>query len=73
VQSDVIGLVAFDFVLRIILARVMDVAFVVHVARMHPDDTATDPASFRIPTYVIADFECPCHTVIVKLLNPTLV
>jgi hypothetical protein len=60
-QSDMIGLVAFDLVLRIILARMMDVAFVVHVARMDPHDTAADPASFGIPTYVIADFEFLCH------------
>ena len=61
VQSDVIGLVAFDLVLRIILARVVDIAFVVHVARMHPHDMAADPAGFGIPTYVIADFEDLCH------------
>ena len=65
VQSDMIGLVAFDLVLRIILARMMDITFVGHVARMHPHDTATDSASFGIPTYMIVDFECLFHDVIV--------
>jgi hypothetical protein len=61
VQSDVIRLVAFDLILWIILARMMDVTFVGHVARMHPHDMAADPARFRVPTYVIADFESLCH------------
>ena len=56
-QGDVIGLVAFDLVLWIILARVMDVALVVHVARMYPHDTTADSAGLRVPTYVITDFE----------------
>ena len=65
VQSEVIGLVAFDLVLRIILARMMDITFVVHVARMHSHDPAADSASLGIPTYVIADFECLFHDFIV--------
>ena len=48
VQGDVIGLVALDLILRIALARVMHVTFVVHVARVHAYDPATDPASFGI-------------------------
>jgi hypothetical protein len=45
-KRDVIRLIAFDLVLRIVLARMMDVAFVVHIARMHLHDMAADPASF---------------------------
>lgn len=56
-QGDVIGLVAFDLVLRIILARMMDVTLVAHVARMYSHDTTADSASLRVPTYVITDFE----------------
>jgi hypothetical protein len=33
-----------------------------------PHDTAADPASFGIPTYVIADFEFLCHVSILTLL-----
>src|SRR5262249_31227717 len=61
VQSDVIGLVALDLVLRIVRARMMDVALVAHVGRVDPYDTAADPASFGIPAYVIADLESLCH------------
>ena len=61
VHGDMIGLIALDLVLRIVLARVMDVAFVVHVGRMHLYDMAADPASFGVPGYVIADFECLRH------------
>lgn len=61
VQSDVVGFVAFDLVLWIVLARMMDIAFVVHVARMHPHDMTTDAAGFGIPTYVIADSEFLSH------------
>lgn len=56
-----IRFVAFDFVLRIVLTRVMDITLIVNVARMHPDDMATDPARFGVPGHVITDFECLCH------------
>ncbi len=65
VHGDMIGLIALDLVLRIILARVMDVAFVVQVRRMHPHDMATDPASFGVPGYMITDFECLRHELMV--------
>lgn len=61
VHGDMIGLIALDLVLRIILTRMMDIAFVVHVARVHPYDMAADPASFGIPGYMVADFECMRH------------
>ena len=47
------SLFAFDFVLRLAFARVMDVAFVIHVFGVHVHDFAADPASFRIPTHPI--------------------
>lgn len=68
VHGDVIRVIALDLVLRIILARMMDVAFVVHVRRIHPYDMAADPASFGVPGYVIADFECLRHEFM--LLHP---
>jgi hypothetical protein len=60
-QRDVSGLIALDFVLRLLFARVMDVAFVVHVFDVHAHDFAADPASLRVPTYVIANFELLSH------------
>jgi hypothetical protein len=60
-QRDVSGLIAFDFVLRLLFTRVMDIAFVVHVFGVHARDFAADPASFRIPTHVIANFELLGH------------
>jgi len=57
VHSNVIGLIAFDFVLWIVLARVMDITFVFHVFDVHPDDFAPDPAGFRIPAHMRADLE----------------
>ena len=63
VQSDVVGPVTFDLVLRISRARVMDVAFVIHVFCVHPYDAAADAASLGIPAHVIANLECPGHDV----------
>jgi hypothetical protein len=57
VHSNVVRLIAFDFVLWIGLARVMDIAFVFHVFGVHPDDFAPDPAGFRIPAHMRADSE----------------
>lgn len=61
VQCNMAGFVAFDLVLRLILAGMMDVAFVVHVARMGPDDAAADAAGFGVPGYVIACLEFLAH------------
>jgi hypothetical protein len=56
-HRDVIGLAALDFILRIVLARVMGISLVIDVVRMNFDDRAADMAGFRIPGHVIADFE----------------
>lgn len=56
-QGDVRSFIAFDFVLWLIFAGMMNVAFVIHIFGMHSHDFAPDPASFRIPTDMIADFE----------------
>ncbi len=61
VQRYVIGLVALDLVLRVILARMMDVTLVVQVFGVHSYDATADPAGFGIPTHVIADFEYLSH------------
>ena len=61
VQRDVLGLIAFDFILRLLLARMMFVAFVVHIAGVHLDDVAADVARFRVPSHVVANFEFRAH------------
>src|SRR5665213_3014165 len=61
VHGDVIGLATLDFVLRTLRARVMDMAFVVDVSRMHADDRAADASRCGIPTHLIADLEPISH------------
>src|SRR5262249_33341822 len=61
VQGDMIRLVAFDLVLRIVVARMMDIAFVVHILGVHPDDAASAATSLRIPADVITALECLAH------------
>jgi hypothetical protein len=61
VQGNVLGLVALDFILGIVLTRVMDISFVVYVFGVHAYDSATDPTGFGFPTDVITDLECPRH------------
>jgi len=61
VQSHMIGLVALNFVLRVLLARVVDISFVIHVLRVHLDDSAADSSGLRIPTHPATRFESFCH------------
>ena len=56
-HRDVVGLVALDFILWIILARVMGMPLVIGVFGVHLDDLAADMAGLRVPGHVIADFE----------------
>src|SRR6266446_1714919 len=61
VQGDVVGLVAFDFVLGFVLARVVDVSFVIHVLRMHLGDSPADPPGLRVPADTVMQLESFCH------------
>ena len=61
VHRDVVCLVALDFVLWIIRARVMRVSLVIEIFRMDLDDLARNVPSLRIPADVIADFETSRH------------
>jgi hypothetical protein len=63
VQSDVIALIALDFVLRVVGIGVMRVALVIDVFGMHAHDAPADASGFRIPAHVIAGFECLYHIV----------
>jgi hypothetical protein len=58
-----IGLVAFNLILRIVGTRVMRIAFVICVACMNLDDAAADMTGLGIPGDVIADFEALAHHV----------
>src|SRR5579883_59161 len=60
-QGDVVGPVAPDLILRVVRARVMDVALVVHVALVDAQDRAPHPTGLRIPADVIADLESFRH------------
>src|SRR5262249_24284468 len=57
-----VGLVAFDFVLRFVLARVVDVSFVIDVLCMHLDDSPADPSGLRVPAYMVMQLESFFHT-----------
>src|SRR6185312_14702924 len=61
VHGDVVGLVALDLVLRIVLAAVAGVALVVGVAGVDLDDLAADVAGLGVPAHVVADLECMAH------------
>jgi hypothetical protein len=61
VQSDMIRSVAFDLVLWIVRARVVDIPFVVNIPGVHAHDATPDPASFGIPTDVVTNVEYLRH------------
>ena len=61
VGRDMIGFVAFDFVLRIVFRSVMDMTFVIKVRGMDGDDGPCHAAGFGIPAYMIAYLESPTH------------
>src|SRR6185312_2224476 len=61
VHGYVVGLVALDLVLRIILAGVMGMAFVVGVPGMHLHDMAAHVARLRVPTHMVTHFELCRH------------
>jgi hypothetical protein len=60
-EGDMVGFIALDFILRLILARVVGIAFVVDVFGVHPHHSAADAASLGIPADMIANFEFSCH------------
>jgi len=60
-NRDVVGLVALDFVLWIIRARVMSVSLVIDVFCTHLNDLAADMAGLRVPGHVVPYFEFCGH------------
>ena len=61
VHRDVVCLVALDFVLWIIRARVMRVSLVIGILCMNFDDRTADMAGLGVPGHVIANFEIRGH------------
>src|SRR5687767_13319778 len=59
--GDMIGLVAFDLVLRIIFRRVTHMALIVKIFRMDGDNDARHSAGLGIPAYMIANLEPFSH------------
>lgn len=59
--GNVIGFVAFYFVLRMVRGAVVGIAFPLEVTRMDLADRAADVAGFRVPADVIANFEFDAH------------
>jgi hypothetical protein len=57
VQGDVIGLVALDFILRLVRGGTVNVTFVIDGPSMHFDNFSAHPPGFRIPAHVIANLE----------------
>lgn len=62
-HRDVVGLVALDLILRLILARMMRIALVGDVFCMHFDNLSADVSGFRVPGDMIVDFEFAYHDV----------
>src|SRR5450759_4583118 len=71
VQGDVIGLVALDFILRLVRGGMVYVTFVVDVTSVHFDDFPAHPSGFRIPTHVIAYLERLDHLRLFSQLSAT--
>jgi hypothetical protein len=56
-----IRLVALDLVLRILLARMVDVSFVIHILPVNFHNPAGDVPGLGVPGHVIAYFEFTRH------------
>src|SRR5215475_14034354 len=61
VKGHVVGLVAPDGILRLVPARMVQIALVPHVARVDLDDSPRHAAGLRVPADVIAHLESLRH------------
>lgn len=59
--SDMIGLVAFDFVLRVVLGSVVCIALIVKIPGVDFDDFSGNMAGFGVPGDVVAYYEFLIH------------
>jgi hypothetical protein len=58
-----LGPVALDLVLRIVLAGVVRVPFIVEILGVDLDDAAGHVSGLRVPAHVIAGLEFLCHEI----------
>ena len=65
-HGDMLGFIAFDFILRLVRTGVMRVPLVIHVSRMDPDDPAADMPGLGIPRDVITGFEAFSHVILTR-------
>jgi len=61
VHSDMIGLVALDIVLGVVLAGVNRVTLKCEFGRDDSGDAAADTPGFRVPAHVISALETPLY------------
>ena len=61
VHGNVLGLVALDLILRIVLGTMARVTLILGIAGINLDDPASDMARFGIPTDVVTDLEFCGH------------
>jgi hypothetical protein len=57
-----IGLIALDLVLRIVLASVVSITFVIQIFGVHFHNPATDTAGLQVPDYAIPSFHRCGHS-----------
>jgi hypothetical protein len=60
-QGNVIGLVALDLELRLVLAGMVNVAFVLRIFSVNFDYSSGHMAGLGIPANMITDFKLLCH------------
>ena len=63
-HGDMIRLVAFDFILRLIFSGMMSMTLVIRVLRMDLDNPAADVPGLGVPSDVIALFEPFFHLIL---------
>ena len=68
VRRDVIGLIALDFVLRLVWRGVMRVALVIEVRRVHRDDGSAHAPRLGVPPNVVTNRELLTHDSILPTL-----
>jgi hypothetical protein len=61
VHRNVLGPATPDFILWIVIARMVHVSLIYDVTCMHLDDRAADLTGLRVPGHPIADFESLRH------------
>lgn len=60
-QGDVIGLIALNFVLRVVFADVMSITFEIKIFGVHLHNCTANPAGLRVPRDAITDLESLFH------------